>query len=297
MQQSTNQSQTKESFGYKWSRRDTYESSAIEQNARNWLFERYCHNNAAKLNTWLQGSRKLILDAGCGSGFSSLLFFSDYINDHNFVSMDISSAIKIAQDRFIKKDKLGAFIQGDASITPFKDKSFDLIFSEGVMHHTDSTEKTLKHLSAKLKHNGRFLFYVYAKKGPIREFTDDYIRNYLAPMTDEQAWQALEPLTKLGIEFGKTNSEIEIPEDIPYLGIKRGKINLQRFFYWTICKTFFRSEYSLDEMNHVNYDWFRPMNCHRQTPEEVTKWCCDAGLNIEHMDIQDAGITVVAVKN
>jgi hypothetical protein len=34
-------------------------------------------------------------------------------------------------------------------------------------------------------------------------------------------------------------------------------------------------------MNHVNFDWFRPLNCHRQTPEQVRSWCAEAGLDIE----------------
>lgn len=47
-------------------------------------------------------------------------------------------------------------------------------------------------------------------------------------------------------------------------------------------------------MSHINFDCFRPLNCHRQTSEEISSWCAEAGLEIEHMAIQEAGITVVA---
>jgi len=47
-------------------------------------------------------------------------------------------------------------------------------------------------------------------------------------------------------------------------------------------------------MNHINFDWYRPTNCHRHTPEEIKKWCNDNGLKINNMVIQDSGITVVA---
>jgi hypothetical protein len=104
----------------------------------------------------------------------------------------------------------------------------------------------------------------------------------------------LEPLTKLGMALGELDVTLDVPEDIPYLGIKKGPIDLQRFFYWNICKLYYRPEFSLDEMNHINFDWFRPLNCHRQTPEQVQAWCTEAGLDIEHIDVQDAGITVVA---
>ncbi len=49
-------------------------------------------------------------------------------------------------------------------------------------------------------------------------------------------------------------------------------------------------------MNHVNFDWYRPANCHRQTPEEVRKWCENAGLDVSYMNVEEAGITVVSRK-
>jgi SAM-dependent methyltransferase len=156
---------------------------------------------------------------------------------------------------------------------PIPDESVDLIFSEGVLHHTDSTEASLKCLAAKLKPGGRFLFYVYAKKAVLREFSDDHIREMIASMDDEEAWETLKPLTKLGIALGQIDAEIDVPEDIPFLRIKKGKQHLQRFFYWNICKLFYRPEYSLEEMNHINFDWFRPMNCHRHTKDEIVHFC------------------------
>ncbi|HMT11160.1 MAG TPA: class I SAM-dependent methyltransferase, partial [Ignavibacteria bacterium] len=111
------------------------------------------------------------------------------------------------------------------------------------------------------------------------------------------AWNALMPLTKLGKALADLNTEIDVPEDIPYLGIKKGKIDIQRFFYWYICKMWVRPEVNLNEMNIVNFDWFRPLNCQRHTPEEVKEYCSKAGLNIEHMDVQESGITVVARKS
>ncbi len=96
--------------------------------------------------------------------------------------------------------------------------------------------------------------------------------------------------------MGELKVDLEVPEDIPFLGIKKGKFDLQRFFYWNICKMYYRREFAFEEMNHVNFDWFRPLNCHRQTPEQVRTWCSEASLTVERMDVQEAGITVVAVK-
>ena len=53
---------------------------------------------------------------------------------------------------------------------------------------------------------------------------------------------------------------------------------------------------SLEEMNHVHFDWFRPLNCHRHTKEEIISFCEEAHLKIEHLNVQKSGITVVARK-
>ena len=293
---SAKQSQTRDTFAFKWAMRDTYESSVVSTTTQNWLFERYCGGDKHRLARWLEGERKIILDAGCGSGHSGLLFFGDHLKEHNYLGVDISSAVEIAKVRFTEAGYDADFLQADLLNLPVPDASVDIIFSEGVLHHTDNTERAIKMLTTKLKPGGRFLFYVYVKKAVIREFTDDYIREKLRSLTDEQAWKALEPLTLLGEELGKLKVDVNIPEDIPFLGIKAGKIDIQRFFYWNVCKTFYRNDYSVDEMNHINFDWYRPLNCHRHTESEIRVWCGEAGLVIEQMNISESGITVVALK-
>jgi arsenite methyltransferase len=292
------QEQTRSTFQYKWAQRTSYESVSMKEQTEKWLMERYCSGDTQKLSQWLNegGERKIILDAGCGSGFSSLLFFGQHLNSHDYLGIDISEATEIAKIRFSEHGIRGEFITGDLNEVNLPANSIDLIFSEGVLHHTNDTGQSIKHLATKLKKGGRFLFYVYAKKAPIREFTDDYIRAYLRGLSDEKAWEALKPLTELGKRLGELDTELEITEDIPFLGIKKGKISLQRFFYWNVAKMYYRPELSIEEMNHINFDWYRPLNCHRHTKEEVLGFCSDANLQIEHMDVQEAGITVVSKK-
>jgi SAM-dependent methyltransferase len=293
---SKSQAQTESAFGFKWSRRDTYESAPVQESTRRWLMDRYCGGNPDLLAHWLSGGRKIIIDAGCGAGFSAILMFGDHLLNHDYLGIDISAAADVARQRFAERGYPGEFLRTSLLDAPLPDGSVDLIFSEGVLHHTDSTEGALKHLAKKLKPGGRFLFYVYAKKSVVREFTDDYVREQIVPLTDQDAWTALESLTKLGIALGELGAEVDVPEDIPFLGIKAGKIDIQRFFYWNVCKLYYRPDWTFEEMNHVNFDWFRPLNCHRQTPDEVALWCREAGLVVERMDVQESGITVVARK-
>ncbi len=292
---SDQQDQTKETFDFKWKKRETYDSKAVHDASRNWLIERYLDGDITRLEKMFKPGLK-VLDAGCGSSFSAMLFFPDLINNIHYLGADISSAVDVAQQRFIENGLNGEFIQADLMHLPFEKPVFDLIFSEGVLHHTDSTEKAIQYLSTLLLPGGKFLFYVYRKKGPIREFTDDYIRNYLRNMNDQTAWDTLIPLTKLGQTLGEKNVIIDVPEAIPFLDIPAGKIDLQRFIYWHVFKAYYRPEFSLEEMNHINFDWYRPLNCHRQTPKQLKEWCSQAGLLIEHMDVQEAGITIIAKK-
>lgn len=293
---SENQAQTQQTFGFKWAKREVYESEAIKKTAKAWLFERYCDRDPTRLATWLGTDSKIILDAGCGSGFSAALFFEDHLNHHDYLGVDISTSIEIAKMRFQEMNYPGDFLQMNLLDLPLPTESIDLIFSEGVLHHTDDTSKAIHYLTTKLKKGGWFLFYVYAKKAPIREFADDYIREQIRSLSDEEAWEALKPLTKLGKTLGELKLEIDVPEEIPFLEIPKGKITLQELFYWKICKLYYRDNFTLDEMNLINYDWYRPLNCRRHTKEEVIGFCRDAGLSIEHMNVQASGITIVAKK-
>lgn len=290
------QRQTSETFGYKWGRRDTYESAAVSAATREWLLARY--GDPASME-WLSdgGDQTVLLDAGCGSGMTALELFGDRLSGVRYLGLEISSAVDVAVTRFKERGLPGCFLQCDLMTPPLADGSVDVIFSEGVMHHTDSTRRALHRLARLLKPDGRFMFYVYRKKGPIREFADDHIRHRLQEMSPEDAWNALMPLTRLGEQLGRLEVTVDIPEDVDLLEIPAGPIDIQRLFYWHVFKAYYRPEMSLEEMNHINFDWYAPRNASRQTPEEVRKWCLAAGLQIERECIEEAGITVIARKH
>jgi SAM-dependent methyltransferase len=287
------QTQTSSAFGYKWQRRETYESPSFAAQTRAWLIERY---GDPETFAWLyDGDRpRVLFDAGCGSGFTALALFGDALRRVHYVGADISEAIDVAAQRFAECGMPGRFMQSNLMDLPLREESVDAIYSEGVLHHTDSTRDAILRLARLLRRDGRMMFYVYRRKGPIREFTDDLVRERLQQLSPEEAWQALVPLTRLGKALGELKLEIHIPETVDLLAIPAGKIDVQRLFYWHVCKAFYRPEMTIDEMNHINFDWFAPRNSHRQSPEEVRAWCAEAGLVVERERIEEAGITIVA---
>lgn len=289
------QQQTTETFGFKWKLRDTFESDASRQRMRNWLIERY--GNVEEATWWEEyGEFPLVVDAGCGASLSGIELLGGIMHRIHYLGVDISEAVDVAAERFRELGFEGVFLQADISNLPLPDESVDVIFSEGVLHHTDSTENALKSLARRLRPGGRLMFYVYRKKGPVREFTDDFVRERMQEMGPEEGWAAMMPLTKLGKVLGELDIDVDIPEEIGLLDIPAGRIKLQRLFYWHVFKAFYSPDLTLDEMNHINFDWYAPANAHRQTPEEVRTWCDEAGMEIEREVIEEAGITIIARK-
>jgi SAM-dependent methyltransferase len=292
---STAQDQTKDTFGFKWAKRDTFEGEPLRFLGR-WLVEKYGNVWTAP---WLfaTSSHPILLDAGCGAAMSALALFGPVLDRIRYLGVDVSPAVDVAKARFAERGYAAAFIQADLQQLPLAEESVDLIFSEGVLHHTDDTRVALARLVRHLKRGGRILFYVYRRKGPIREFTDDYVRDKMQAMTAEQAWAAMMPLTRLGKALGDLDITVDVPERIDLLDIPVGPINLQRLFYWHVFKAFYQPQMTLDEMNHINFDWYAPKNAHRHTIEEVRGWCGDLELAIEREKVEDAGLTIIARRN
>ncbi len=289
------QQQTGETFGFKWNQRDTFEREQVLASTRTWLMERY--GNVAQ-EGWLReyGKSPLVLDAGCGAASSALELFGPLLKEVRYLGVDLSDAIDVAAARFAERDIPAEFLQADFTQLPIARGSVDVIFAEGALHHTDSTHRSFVTLARLLKPGGRFMLYVYRRKGPIREFTDDYVRSHLQSMKPDEAWRALMPLTRLGKQLGDLGIEIDIPEPLELLDIPAGPIPLQSFLYWHVFKAFYRPGMTLDELNHINFDWYAPRNAHRHTVEEVRGWCEEGGLTIERERVENPGITVIARK-
>ena len=54
-------------------------------------------------------------------------------------------------------------MQGDAEALPFADEFFDIVYSNGVLHHTNDTEKAVDEVFRVLKPGGRAVIMLYCK--------------------------------------------------------------------------------------------------------------------------------------
>jgi SAM-dependent methyltransferase len=241
---------------------------------------------------WIRDGRSSSMSA-CGAALSAIELFGERLRRMRFIGTDISSAVDVALDRFRGAGLPGEFVQCDLHALPFRDGSCDIVFSEGVLHHTDSTKRAFDRVVRLVKPSGCIMFYVYRKKGPVREFTDDHIRAQLRNLPPDKAWRAIEPLTKLGIALGKLKATVDIEEDIPLPWHQGRQAGHPALLLLNVAKTFYRPEMSFEEMAHINFDWFAPANATakpRPGPSLVPRgW-----LQIEREVIEEAGITIIA---
>ena len=237
---------------------------------------------------------KTILDVGVGSGSTARLWAG---HAKEFHGIDISEAVYSAPNAIKNFCKDAVLSQADLNHLPYRNNSFDVLISNGVLHHTPSTKIALKNIVKKLKSGGYCLFYVYKKKSPIREFTDDHIRGKISNLSPEKSMKIMESITKFGRDISKEKIIIKISEDIPFLGIKKGSYDLQRFFYNNFFKCFWNDDWGFDYSNMVNFDWYHPKFAWRHTKDEIKGWCNEMKLKVKFLKESDAGYTCLAKKN
>ena len=236
---------------------------------------------------------KIILDVGIGSGSTARLWAT---HAKEFHGIDISKAIFKARNALKSLSKPPILSQADLNNLPYPDNSFDIIVSNGVFHHTPNTKEALGNTIKKLKKGGDCIFYIYKKKSPIREFTDDFIRSQISDLEYSEAWEKVKPLTEFGKLLHQKDIKIDISHDIELLGIKKGTYDLQRFIYNFIFKCFWNDSWGYEYSNLVNVDWFHPKYCWRHTEDEIRSWCQQFNLKIRHIKEKESGYACWLIK-
>ena len=98
-------------------------------------------------------SGKVIIDAGCGSGYSSKLI-KDEFSPSELIAFDLMpEQIKIAKRRY----KNINFMTGDLTRIDIPGNTADAVFVFGILHHIPEWRKALKNISEFLKNSGVFL--------------------------------------------------------------------------------------------------------------------------------------------
>lgn len=95
---------------------------------------------------------KELLEVGCGMGTDLLQFAR---GGAICTGLDLTPrSIAISRHRFRVYNMPGQFVLSDSERLPFPDQSFDVVYSNGVLHHTPATDKAVTEIHRVLKPGG-----------------------------------------------------------------------------------------------------------------------------------------------
>jgi len=282
--------QTVRSFAQKWGKHGYYRGHTGTFYTQ-WYLDRYGFQSLEGLEAFLQPCR-FILDAGTGMGRDAAVFAER--SSATVFAVDTSREALEAARQDVNHPRV-VFLQADINRLPVPDEFFDFISCDQVIHHTRDPKAAFDGLARKLRPGGRICCYVYRKKAVLREFADDYVRRLISGLPIDQALEVCEGITRLGQALAGLKAEVEIEQDIPVLGIRKGRYDVQRFFHWNVMKCFWNDQFDFFTNNIINFDWYHPEFCFRYEPTEFRSWF-ERGWEIEAWDEQEAGISCRARK-
>lgn len=100
-----------------------------------------------------------VLEVGCGLGTDGEQFAR---NGAIYTGIDLTeTSVEMCRRRFAVQGLAGTFQVADAEHLPFPDRSFDLVYSHGVIHHTPNTEAAVGEICRVLRTNGRAIVMLY----------------------------------------------------------------------------------------------------------------------------------------
>jgi len=291
----TDKQQTAKSFSEKWhnNRQLAFEETLNQDSdIQRWILTRNGVGTLDGLTEWL-APRHRILDAGCGNGRVTALLRRHAPAEAEVVGIDLTAADVAAENlagipnlHFETRDLLG-------DLTGLG--TFDLIYCQEVLHHTGDPAGAFRNLTTLLADGGEIAIYVYKLKPPVREFTDDIVRERISELPYEQAMAAMSQLTELGKALSELKVDVTVP-DVDVLNIQGGTYDIQRFIYHFFGKFFWNPDMDFDANTAINYDWYHPQLATRHTLEEVEGWFDEAGLTIVHELVDPYGITIRGVR-
>jgi ubiquinone/menaquinone biosynthesis C-methylase UbiE len=118
-----------------------------------------------------RAAEQRVLDAGCGGGRYTVALRR--LGFAEVVGVDWSpEGIAVANARVKEVGVTGvSYRTADVLALPFGDREFDLVFSNGVLHHTTDTLRGVRELARVVKSPGRVWLYLYHRPGGLDRLT------------------------------------------------------------------------------------------------------------------------------
>jgi SAM-dependent methyltransferase len=255
-----------------------------------WILGRNGFATPDELSSFLAGKRR-ILDAGCGNGRVTALLRRHAPLDTEIVGIDLTAA-DVARENLDGAAGVNVYekdLLGDLSDLG----EFDFVYCQEVLHHTADPGAAFANVAGLLTGDGEIAIYVYRQKAPVREFTDDYVRDWISELSYEDAMEQCRKIAALGKALSDLDVSVTVPA-IEVLDIEAGEYHVQRLLYHFFMKCFWNDELDAEANAAINFDWYHPQLSSRHTLEECRDWLSEAGLEIVWEQVDHYGITVRA---
>ena len=266
-----------DTFGFKWDQRATRSSrEAFRRRARTLAGRALRTGGRRRLVGRATARDPVVLDAGCGAGHSRRSSSSAAASSRiRYLGVDVSSAVDVAPRRFAERGLAAAFMQADMHASPVRRaRSVDVIFSEGALapHRLDARRRCSRSAgcSSPAGASSSTSTAARARSGSSPTTTSG---TRSQGMSSERGVGRALPLTQARPRprrarrrhrraGGRSSSS----------GSRPARSMLQRLFYWHVCQDVLRSRVTLDELNHINFDWFAPQ---QRAPPDAERRCAN----------------------
>jgi SAM-dependent methyltransferase len=130
-----------------------------------WQWHAFYDNNQWLFTEWIKPNTledfrgKDVLDCGCGGG-QHINFVSPYAKSVTGVDFNALSAAR----KYTAQLPNVTLIEADLAEMDLG-KQFDIVYCIGVLHHTDSPERTFRNIAKHCKPGGKVIVWVYAHEG------------------------------------------------------------------------------------------------------------------------------------
>ena len=239
-----------ESFGDEWHRFRTVQIDSLNGTTQS--------EDGFRLKTGLSPDDvrgRLVLDAGVGAGRYAEVMARW---GAEVVGVDLTRAVDAAALN-LRAYSSAHLVQADIFALPFRDETFDVAYSIGVLHHTPDTAAAFRRVAALVKKGGQLAVYVYQAGGMMR-YTSDALRVVTTRLPRSIVYWA---------------STAAIPiyylHRLPLIG------RALEILLPTIGHPHWRWRW-LD-----TFDWYTPRYQWKHRYPEVFRWFREAGFNLVHV--------------